>query len=665
MTTPNLPTMNPGGGMTHNIPPRREVSSYAPIWFTQSTVSGIDREMMGWMVAQGWQVTNVAYDTSTTPPTPSYSMSRQGMNNWFILQDLMNSLTTAFNDGRTMNYLRYRDIVTIWNQAFAQSQQQFQQMTAKSDADVVVYFSQFNNDLDAISEEIGLARSEAVQEASRVADQLAIYVEKLVDIETNYQSHAVTIAVLIAQQNEALATYLSDYAAKLGVLDSEYLTHLGELDAVIEGMSNNVSTHVTAQLAAADQLLSDYNTHASAIDALDTDTQSLLTAHSSQVESTLSTILSDYEDVASSINSLIAEMDTAFDDHTSTYDGILTQLSTDFDTHSSTATAYLTDLGETELARINEEYDARLSVIGQNLVDRGFYSSAIVSDQQDRVERERNQAIVELNDRLAREQLTNEHQLFEQKDKMRSRTLDGKGRLYGIQQELLRYEAQSAHQLFGDLQSVRDRTLQARQIVYGLKEGFNRYQTEVANNLQGQLQSVRNRTMETRDRVQAVRDALSRVELENSSRNYTELLAIRRQGIEATTQTHSAKQSIYGSQESQRDKLLAQLNDAVNTVLDGRQKYSAMSLQKGQYLSDLRVKLNVQLMEMAVRKLQMYQGTSQSELELMKYQLDNRNNFLVGMFKVIQDRSDEYPDLTEISKLAFSLGDAGTGWTTP
>ena len=49
----------------------------------------------------------------------------------------------------------------------------------------------------------------------------------------------------------------------------------------------------------------------------------------------------------------------------------------------------------------------------------------------------------------------------------------------------------------------------------------------------------------------------------------------------------------------------------------------------------------------------------------MKYQVDSRNQFLVGMFKVIQDRTDEGPDLTEIAKLAFSLGDAGSGWVSP
>jgi hypothetical protein len=103
----------------------------------------------------------------------------------------------------------------------------------------------------------------------------------------------------------------------------------------------------------------------------------------------------------------------------------------------------------------------------------------------------------------------------------------------------------------------------------------------------------------------------------------------------------------------------------VAQFLDGKQKYSAMSLQKGEYLMGMRTKLNVQMMEIAARRLAMRQGTSQYEIDLMKYQVDSRNQFLVGMFRVIQDRQDEYPDLTEISKLAFSLGDAGSGWVAP
>ena len=665
MAITNLPTMDPGGEMTHNIPPRRATSPYSGNWSTGSYVTGIDREMMGWLTAQGWQVVSVSYDSSTTPPTPSYSMGKQGMNNWFILQELMFSLIVAYNDGRTMNYLRYRDILTIWNHAFAQSQQQYQQMNTKSNADVVVYMSAFANDMAEISTQIGLARSESLAESDRVAAQLATYVVKLDEIEANYQSHAAIVSTLLSAQNDSLTAYLAAYEAHLDALDAEYLVHTVALDDLLANMTDDVETHVTSQLATVDQLLTDYTTHAAAIGTLTASTQATLTAHASQVESLLSTILSDYGSLASSINGTESDLQTAFQAHSSSYGEILDQLTTDFTTHASTARAFLTDLGVTELARINEASDARLSVVEQNLMNRGFYASAILGAEQERVERERSQTITELNDRLAREKLTNEHQLFEQQDKMRTRRMDGKDRLYGIQQDVLRYEAQSAYQLFGQLQGVRDRTLSARQTVYGLKEQFNAFQIEVASNLETRLEAVRTRTMEAVDRIQALRDALDRVKLQNASQVFAELTAIRGRKIESTVQTHGTQQDVSRNETSQRDKLLAQLNDAVSAALDGRQKYSAMSLQKGQFLCDMRVKLNVQLMEISVNNMQMRQGTSQRELELMKYQVDSRNNFLVGMFRVVQDRTDEYPDLTEISKLSFSLGDAGTGWTSP
>lgn len=665
MTTPNLPQMNPVSEMIHGVPPPLAYTPYSDLWFTQSNVTNVDREMMGWLTAQGWKVTDTDYDNTTSPPTPSYSMSKQSMNNWQILQELMFQLTVAHNDANTINYLRYRDIITIWNHAFLQSQQQYDAMNTKSNADVVIYMSAFNDDTAAIAQQIGIARSEALGESDRVAGQLAAYVTKLDDIEANYQSHAARIAVLLTSQTDALTNYLAAYEARLDTLDSEYTTHTGTLDDLLADQTSDLSSHITTQLANIDTLLSDYTTHAATVNALKTSAQAVLTAHGSTVESMLTSILSDYTDLDSSVTASLTELGTAFDDHSTTYETILADLTADFTTHAALTRGYLTGLGVTELARIEEVFDGRLADVAQNLVNRGFYSSALLNDEQERVERERSQAIVELNDRLNREKVANEHQLFAEQFQMRGRNLEGQDRLYGIQQDVLRYEAQQAYQLFGQLQGVRDRTLAARQAIYGLKDQFTRFQVDLAGNLESRLEGVRNRTMDSLDRIQALRTALSAAKLGNEGQTYQELSAILRQDIEETIQTHAAKQDVYRFEDSQRDKLLAQLNDAVAQVLDGKQKYSAMSLQKGQYLVGMRVQLNVQLMEIAVRKLQMKQGVSQYEVELMKYQVDSRNNFLVGMFKVIENRTDEGPDLTEIAKLSFSLGDAGSGWVTP
>ena len=665
MTTPNLPALNPISEMLHGVPPPLAFTPYSDLWYTQSNVENVDREMMGWLTAQGWKVSNVDYDDSTSPPTPRYSMSKQSMNNWAILQELMFQLTVAHNDANTINYLRYRDIITIWNHAFLQSQQQYEAMNSKKNADVLVYMSAFMDDTAAISTQIGLARSESLAESDRVATQLALYLTKLDEIEANYQSHAATIGSLLNRQADALVNYIYAYESRLNDLDSDYATHTGLLDDLLADQTSDLSSHITTQLANLDTILADYTTHSAAMNALKTIAQATLTAHGAQVETLLGTILSDYDSLDSSITASLSDLGDAFDDHSATYETILADLTSDFTTHAATTRGLLTGLGTTELARINEEYDSRLSVVAQNLANRGFYSSALLNDEQERVERERSERIGKLNDDLAREKVANEHQLFGEQFNMRGRNLEGRDRLYSVQQDVLRYEAQQAYQLFGQLQGVRDRTLAAKQAIYSLKDQFTRLQLDLQGNLQNRLEQVRGRTIEQLERIQALRNALTAAKLQNTSQIYSELFAIRQADIQETNQTHGAKQDVYRFEDSQRDKLLAQLNSAVEAVLAGKQTYSTMSFQKGQYLLDLRTKLNVQMMEIAVRRLQMKQGTSDAEIELMKYQVDSRNQFLVGMFKVIEDRTDEGPDLTEIAKLSFALGDAGSGWVSP
>ena len=90
------------------------------------------------------------------------------------------------------------------------------------------------------------------------------------------------------------------------------------------------------------------------------------------------------------------------------------QLALEYSNHSDTAKAFLVDLGTTETARINEQFDATLSVQVQGLADRGFYASPIETDITARNTRDRNEELAAHNDRLMREKLANEHQLYGQ-----------------------------------------------------------------------------------------------------------------------------------------------------------------------------------------------------------------------------------------------------------
>jgi hypothetical protein len=234
-------------------------SPYSLSWWTDQVITDIPYESVGWLVAQGWQITSIRYDTTTTPPTPYYTMQRQSLQNWLILQSLLESYTIAYNEARELNSIRYNDILVSWHNMLHGSHEQFDQQVTEQNAHVTLYLGNLEVYMDEVSR--------LIQEAQDKIDLL----------EAEYQSHA------------------------------------------------------------------------------------------------------------------------------------------------EKSPAYLTDLGATELARINEQFAATLATQLQQLTDRGMYSSAIVTDITARNERDRDEQIQALNDRLNREKLANDHQLYEQLVQLRVR----------------------------------------------------------------------------------------------------------------------------------------------------------------------------------------------------------------------------------------------------
>jgi hypothetical protein len=196
-------------------------------------------------------------------------------------------------------------------------------------------------------------------------------------------------------------------------------------------------------------------------------------------------------------------------------------LTSDYNTHAPVASAYLTGLGVTELARINEQFDNALAKNLQALTDRGLYSSAIATAITARIERERTEAIGALNDRLNREKWENQHRIYQQQTQMRG------------------------------------------------------------------------------------------------------------------------------------------------SILDGRGKYVAMHLQNGQFLTDTRRQLALATMQARLHQAAGRMDVRDREEKLMAYQLDARNNLIIGLFSFMERREDSYPELGELNSLIAGLGDAGGGWVTP
>jgi hypothetical protein len=53
------------------------------------------------------------------------------------------------------------------------------------------------------------------------------------------------------------------------------------------------------------------------------------------------------------------------------------------------------------------------------------------------------------------------------------------------------------------------------------------------------------------------------------------------------------------------------------------------------------------------------------DMVLMKYQLDERNKLLVGIYGFVERREDVSPTFENLAAICTSLGDAGGGWISP
>jgi hypothetical protein len=304
MAIPGVPSQNTGQG---TITLDHVTSAYSALWWTSQTIAQIPSESVGWLVGQGWGILGIQYaETDVLFQFPLYSMGRQSLQNWQILQSLLNSWTIAYNEARDINSFRYNQVVTNWAEMLATSHTHFDAETTEHNAHATVYISNLTSYMNEV---------EVLVKANQAELDTAI----------------ATASGFLTTASTDYSTFSVDYASKVVLFDSDYAMHL------------------------------------------------------------------------------------------------------------ATATGFLTGLGATELARINEKFDSTLGVQLQQLVDKGMYTGALAVDTTARNTRDRNEEIAALNDKLAREKLANEHTLYGQLVGVRKQTLEAKERLYSLGQELLHY----------------------------------------------------------------------------------------------------------------------------------------------------------------------------------------------------------------------------------
>ncbi len=239
-------------------------------WYLPKTITDIPEDSVGWLVAQGWQITGISYQQNTQPPTARYAMTRGELQTELILQYMLGEYVFAYNNALTINNLRYNEVIADWRVLIATSHDYFDDM-----------------------------------------------------------------GQLTSDYNAAFAAALEEYMTDVEGVIAEHNTALGIAE----------TTGISAAEALNDKL---------------------------------------------------------------------PELEANYNAHADLTRGYLTSLGATELARINEQFASTLSGQLQGLTDRGLYSSTRATDVTERNHRDRDEQIQALNDRLNRENVDNEHRLFPQ-----------------------------------------------------------------------------------------------------------------------------------------------------------------------------------------------------------------------------------------------------------
>lgn len=322
---------------------------------------------------------------------------------------------------------------------------------------------------------------------SQVKIALAAYRAEVVAMKSRQATIEGTINSLLAIETSDLAAHATDMETALDALDDEYSTQLAAANSALANMETAITDFATAS------------------DSIIADMESELPAHVNVIES------------------LLGDITTSFDTTEATLVGLLASLSSDYTSHSTTATAFLTDLGATELARINERFDNLKSANNTRLVDRGFYSSAMVTQMEAQVERERNEAIVELNDRLNREKFENQHRLYDQQQGMRAAHISVHQQLLALEQQTLQFRTETRDRLNARSLEVKQLSLESRREIEKVRQGLFQMQVGVSEDFHRMFTEVKSTVISGLGQLQQARIAVSRGQTEDQQKIFSQI----------------------------------------------------------------------------------------------------------------------------------------------
>ena len=141
-------------------------SPYSLGWWTTHTITDIPDLSVGWLVAQGWQITGVTYDATTVPPTAYYAMKRESLQNWQILESLLTTYVAKYNEALTNNATRYNDIISGWNSLIDTSHDHFDVQVTEQNARATVFLGNLDSYMNEVDTLIDANQTQIVADAA-------------------------------------------------------------------------------------------------------------------------------------------------------------------------------------------------------------------------------------------------------------------------------------------------------------------------------------------------------------------------------------------------------------------------------------------------------------------------------------------------------------------
>lgn len=99
-------------------------------WYKSEATAGImSSSEAAWMHAQGWRTTGIVTEGGIS----TYFFSRRSINPEKVLNSLVRSYTTAYNEGRVLNDQRYDDILTLYTTTLSRTEDSYNLLEADDD----------------------------------------------------------------------------------------------------------------------------------------------------------------------------------------------------------------------------------------------------------------------------------------------------------------------------------------------------------------------------------------------------------------------------------------------------------------------------------------------------------------------------------------------------